>query len=331
MVIYVPDCILPYIYTVWFSIVMLIGTITCLKLVKKQAYKIRTSLFFIPLFGSVLIMLWILPPCFIHWISIVYIALTDIVILCTVLITFVSVSLGISVLSSFINYCFGDKIAIWSYHAKPLQKSEVKNLYRTLNRLSKGAGVKTPKLFLIERSTPLIFTVGGTNPTLMVSVGLLEILSKTELDACIGHEISHIKNNDCLIRTLASGLKFATLFNVFNYLIEPAIYREREFLADEGSAKLTGKPKALISALIKISETQSIYPKGNFFNSLMTNFIENPVKGGIFSKHPRIGERIKRLLELEDLYEKARLSNRALQMIDGCVVENEQRTYRERR
>ena len=304
----------PYLYATLLSLIMSAVVIFSLKLVNKQAYRTRTIMLVTPLVGSFTIMAWVSSFCFIHWLSTNYPTLSHTVcsyispgslrFICTSLVTLAFTSFSFAVSLSMINYYLGDKIAMHLFRAKPFSKSQAKETYETLNRLSRKAGVKTPKLCFIERSSPIIFTVGRRNtPTVILSVGLLETLSPEELEASLAHEISHIKNNDGLIRTLASCLKFAAPFNFVSYLIEPAIYREREFLADEASVTLTKKPSALISALIKISEAFAVKTKGGYFYSLaMGFFLESPLRGGLFNKHPPLEERLNRLLQLKETH-----------------------------
>jgi len=304
--------IAPYLYATLLSLGISVGVIFGLKLVRKQAYKIRTMMLVAPLLGSVTMMVGVSSLCFIHWLSLNYpdlghavcdqIPQENVGFICTSLVTLAFVSFGSAVLLGVITYYLGDKIAIHLFGAKTLNQSEAKEIYQTLNCLSRKAGVKTPKLYLIERSTLMIFTVGRKNShAIMVSVGLLENLSSKELEASLAHEISHIKNSDDLIRTMASIMKFATPFNLLGYLIEPAIYREREFLADEGSVTLTNEPSALISALIKFSEAWDVEAKESLLCRLSIGFfLESPSRGGIFSKHPPLEERLNRLLQLEN-------------------------------
>jgi len=303
--------IMPYLYATLLSLIISTLVIICLKLIRKRAYKTRTMMLVAPLLGSVAIMVLVSSLCFIHWLSMNYpdpyhavcnqVSPESIRFICTSLVSLAFASFGFAVSSGMINYYLGDKIAIHLFHAKPFDQSEAKEIRETLNRLSRKAGVKPPKLYLIERSTPITFAVGRRNaPTIIVSVGLLETLSSEELEASLAHEISHIRKNDGLIRTLVSSLKFATPFNFLSYLIEPAVYREREYLADEGSVTLTNKPSALVSALIKISESCHVEPTESFFSRFVVGFfLGSPVWGGIFSKHPPIEERLNRLLQLE--------------------------------
>lgn len=125
------------------------------------------------------------------------------------------------------------------------------------------------------------------------------------MEAALAHEVSHIKNKDCLLKSLASSLKFAVPFNLLGYLIEPAIYRDREFLADEEGVKITNKPEALISALIKLYESFAIGQRNKFFTSYTIGlFNEYLSKWNILSKHPPITERLKRLFELKNKLQK---------------------------
>jgi len=308
--------ITPYLYATLLSLIMSVAVIIGLKLVHKQAYKIRTMMLVAPLMGSVTIMVGVSSLCLIHWLFMNHpnpghavcdqISPESVRFICTSLVTLAFASLGSAVSVGIITYYLGDKIAIHLFHAKTLNQSEEKEIYKTLNRLSRKAGVRPPKLFLIERSMPMIFTVGKRNSaTIMVSVGLLENLSSKELEASLAHEISHIKNNDGLIRTLAFSLKLATPFNLLGYLIEPAIYREREFLADEASVALTNEPSALISALIKISEAFAVKTKRGFFYGLAIGFfLESPLRSGLFNKHPPLEERLNRLLQLKKSRER---------------------------
>jgi len=308
--------ITPYLYATLLSLIMSAVVVVSLKLVHKQAYKMRTVMLVVPLLGSVAIMIWVSSLCFVHWFSMNFlnpyhavcnqISPESVRFICTSLVTLAFASFGSAVSLGMINYYLGDKIAIHLFHAKPFSQNEAKELHETLNCLSRKAGMKPPKLYLIERSTPIIFAVGKRNaPTIIFSLGLLETLSSKELKASLAHEISHIKNNDGLIRTLASSLKLATPLNLLGYLIAPAIYREREFLADEGSVTLTNEPSALISALIKISEACDVELKGGFsYRLAMGFFLEGPARGRIFSKHPPLEERLNRLVQLEKAHRK---------------------------
>jgi len=306
-----------YLYAILFSTVVSAGAFIGIKRVSKKAYKKRTRILTSPLFGSFLIAIWISSVCFAHWFAMGYgelyhiacsnISFSYIGAICTSWVTLMSASLSFAFLYGTVNYYFGEKIVTRLYHIKSLSESQAENLYKVLNSLSQKAGIPTPRIGLIECSTPSILSIGRKEKsTIVVSVGLLETLSNNEMEASLAHEVFHIKNEDCLIKSLASSLKFAVPFNFLGYLIEPTIYRDREFLADEESVKMTKKPKALISALIKLYESFAIGQNNKFFTGFsMKLFAQESGKWSIFSKHPPIAERLKRLFEFENELERA--------------------------
>jgi len=312
MIDYLVSFLSRYLYAILFSAIVSSSTLVGIKLVSKRVYKKRTIILISSLFGSFLIALFISSVCFAHWFTISYgelyhVACNDVSFsyiraICTIWVTLMSAAFSFAFLCGTVNYYFGERIATWLYHIKPLSESRAENLYKILNSLAQKAYIKVPKIGLIECSTPLIFSIGRQKKsTIVLSVGLLETLSSNEIEASFAHEVSHIKNNDCLIKSLASSLKFAVPFNFLGYLIEPAICRDREFLADEESVKMTKKPEALISTLIKLYESFAIIPNNRIFAGLSIRpFALESGKWSIFSRHPPITERLKRLLELEN-------------------------------
>ena len=200
-----------------------------------------------------------------------------------------SISFSFALLCGTVNYYLGEKIAIKLYHIKPLSESITENLYRILKGLAQKTHIKVPEIGLIECSTPLIFSIGRQKKAkIALSIGLLETLSNSELEAALAHEVAHIKNRDCLIKSLASSLKFAVPFNILGHLIEPAIYRDREFLADGESVKITNKPEALISTLIKLYESFAIGQKNKFSWVTQWDFLPNGLSNGasLVNIHP---------------------------------------------
>jgi len=301
-----------YLYAILLSTVTSVGALIAVKLVSKRAYKKRTLIFLSPLLGSFLIAVWISSICFSHWFTmskgeLYHIACSDVsfsyeAAICTSWIAMFGASFSFAFLYAIISYHFSENFVTWLFHIRYLREDQALNLYKILSSLSQKACVETPKVGLIERSTPFVFTIGRKGKsTIVVSVGFLETLSSNEIEASLAHEISHTKNEDCLIKSFASGLKFAVPFNLLGYLIEPAIYRDREFLADEESARMTRKPRALISALIKLYESFAVRSKNGFFPDFsMRLFAQGTGRYGIFSKHPSIAERLERLLEFEN-------------------------------
>lgn len=243
-----------------------------------------------------------------------------------------------SLITSFISYWFSDKIVLSMSKAKLIEKKDNKELYNLVENLCITVGLPTPKIYLMTEESPNAFATGRNpkNSAICVTTGLLSMLDKSELEGVIAHELSHIKNYDILIATivivLASSLTFisnmilrtrlwvhsdnddksgASLLYVIAFvliiilspivgmLIQLAISRKREFLADASGALITRYPDGLISALKKISSSD-IQMRNT--NDLTRNlFIIDPLKKKVswFSKiwltHPPLEERVKAL------------------------------------
>jgi heat shock protein HtpX len=171
-------------------------------------------------------------------------------------------------------------------------------LRESVRRLAGRAGIASPEVWLIDSGLPSAFSVQANHRnSVAVSVGLLESLDDKEIEACIAHEISHFKNNDFTIRFLATLAKVALFTKPLSYLIEPAIYRAHEFLADSTAASLIGGPDALISALSKLKDSSAVAP--SLLDPMCTCNLSGQ-KGllAIFSKHPDLEARIKMLEEI---------------------------------
>lgn len=227
-------------------------------------------------------------------------------------------------------YFFGDKIALMMSGARPLDKNEAPEVYEIVENLTQKMNLPLPKLYISENMQPNAFATGRghSNSSVCVTKGLLQILNKEEIEGVLGHELTHVKNRDVLIATIAAviagaissiaqiGIFFGgrdrdrspfvdllvlILAPISATLIQLAISRTREYEADAGSAKVTGNPKALANALIKIDQAARQIPmQGNpAFSSL---YIENPFRGQnfieIFSTHPATEKRVQRLMEM---------------------------------
>jgi len=241
-------------------------------------------------------------------------------------------------LINFVTYWFSDKIVLRMYRAKELSQSEAPELYQIIGELTNKASLPMPKIYIMENDTPNAFAT-GRNPehaAVAVTTGILRILSKDELMGVIGHELSHIKHRDILISTIAATIAgaitmlariaqwgaifggvgsndnegrggnvlFVLLFSIVAafaaILIQMAISRSREYLADEGGAHLS-HPLSLAKALGKLDMAAKRIPmEANPSTAHM--FIVNPLRGGgvlsLFSTHPPIEERIARLEEM---------------------------------
>ncbi len=241
-------------------------------------------------------------------------------------------------LMNFFAYWFSDKIVLRMYGAQPVTQADAPELYQIVSELVNKASLPMPKVYIIENDTPNAFAT-GRNPehaAVAVTSGILRILSREELMGVIGHELSHVQHRDILISSIAAtiagaismlasmarwgaifgggrssddeggggNILFVLLFtmvaSVAAMLIQMAISRSREYLADEGGAHLSN-PLSLAKALGKLDvAAQKIPMDANPSTAHM--FIVNPLRGGgvlsLFSTHPPIEERIARLEEM---------------------------------
>jgi heat shock protein HtpX len=233
---------------------------------------------------------------------------------------------------NFFAYWFSDKIVLRMYRARKVTESEAPELYSIVRRLAQKAELPMPKVYIIDQEQPNAFAT-GRNPrhaSVAVTTGIMRILSNEELQGVIGHELTHIIHRDILISTIAATIagaisylaqmaQWAMIFGhrgddeegnplaalammivapIAALIVQMAISRSREYSADEGGARLAGNPRYLSGALRKLhSASQKIPMEANPSTSHM--FIVNPLSGGgllkLFSTHPPIEERIKRL------------------------------------
>ncbi len=234
---------------------------------------------------------------------------------------------------NFASYWFSDKIVLRMYNAHEIDRQNAPELYDMIDRLRRTAGLPMPKVYVIPSDQPNAFAT-GRNPkhaAVAVTNGITRMLSKDELEGVIAHELAHIQNRDILTSSIAATLaaaitmltRFALFFgggnrrgNVFStllmlilapiaaFLIQMAISRAREFVADRDGARICGKPGALASALAKLQAGTERVPM-NADPSTAHMFIVNPFAGGmsgirsLFSTHPSTEERIRRLREME--------------------------------
>lgn len=252
-----------------------------------------------------------------------------------------------SVTQSLISYYYSDKIALLTTGAKATKREDFLDLYRIVENLSIAAGLPNPKIYIINDPAPNAFATGRDpkNASLAVTTGLLQKLSKTELEGVVSHELSHIGNYDIRLMTVVIvlvglvalladwGLRFSffgrnrdnnegggyliivalvlwIVAPISATLIQLAVSRRREYLADATGALITRYPEGLASALEKISQDKSRTGLSNRATSHL--FIADPYKGdkkipratgeswfvSIFSTHPPIVQRIKRLREM---------------------------------
>lgn len=234
-----------------------------------------------------------------------------------------------------------DKIALLSMGAREVSPQQAPELHALVERLCVQANLPKPRVAIAETSMPNAFAVGRSprNATVCVTTGILALLSPAELEAVLGHELTHVQNRDVLVMTLASffasiaafitqmGFFFGGAFDerdnnngpafvvvilvsaavyVISWLLLQALSRYREFAADRGSAIITGRPSALISALYKISGQMQRVPQRDLraASGELAAFYIVPPKAkqtiaGLFSTHPPLEARVAALQRLE--------------------------------
>src|SRR5207247_6894142 len=145
-----------------------------------------------------------------------------------------------------------------------------------------------------ESNDMVALAVGGAERTIIVSRGLVSFLEKDEMETVIAHEIIHLKHHDAEFKVFSRVLSRILFFDPFSKFFDPAVHREREYLADETGGRSTGKPAALASALLKIAD-RGMPQKPAWVLSILGS------GRGIFSRYPPLQERVHRLLLLSDL------------------------------
>lgn len=229
-----------------------------------------------------------------------------------------------------ISYFFSDKIVLASYGARIVDQAQAPELYAIVANLAQRAGLPTPRIAIIPDETPNAFATGRNPEHAVVAVteGIMRILSRPELEAVIGHELGHVKHRDILIGSLAAVLAQAILFlsrmamwvsprdeegrsnpiaglaimilgPLAAFLLQMALSRSREYLADDYSAHLTGRPDLLASALERLHSYNQQVPMQAAQPATAHMMIVNPLSGGglmaLFSTHPPMAVRVERL------------------------------------
>jgi heat shock protein HtpX len=239
---------------------------------------------------------------------------------------------------NFGSYWFSDKIVLAMYRAKPVSEAEAPGLHRIVADLAQRAGLPKPKICLIPSESPNAFATGRDPQHAVVAVtsGIMRLLDDDELTGVLAHELGHVKNRDILIGSIAATLagvvmmlasmaRWAAIFGgiggrsddneggggilgliamsilapIAAMLIQMAISRSREYLADATGASLAGHPQGLASALAKLGAASRQIPMRSANPSTAHMFIVNPLTAkslmNLFSTHPPIEERIRRL------------------------------------
>jgi len=239
---------------------------------------------------------------------------------------------------SLFQYFFSDKLVLWSTGARIIQEDEYPELHRTVEKLCKEADLPMPKIAIMQSPVPNAFATGRSPKHAVVACtdSIMRLLTREELEAVLAHELSHVKNRDILTMTMASMIAmiasmimqsffFSAIFggrgreggswiviwiiSIIVYAISTllilALSRYREFAADRGSALITRNPRALISALNKISGRMDVIPPEAKAKVEGANafFIIPALTGNtimeLFSTHPALDKRIANLEKVE--------------------------------
>lgn len=233
------------------------------------------------------------------------------------------------------SYWFSDKVVLRMYRAQPLERSQAPGLFDTVARLARQAGLPMPQIYLIPESAPNAFATGRNPEHAVVAVtqGLMNMMNQEELEGVLAHELGHVKNRDILISTIVATLagaimwiasiaRFSAFFGgrddedgglgiigvlvvsmvapIAAMVVQMAVSRSREYLADAAAASITGNPSGLASALSKLGGFSRSRAQVDASPATAHMFIVNPLTGkqmmNLFSTHPPIEERVARLV-----------------------------------
>ena len=245
-----------------------------------------------------------------------------------------TIALVIAIALNFGSYWFSDRIVLSMYNAQEVNESQAPDLYRMVQQLAHKAELPMPKVYIIPDESPNAFAT-GRNPehaAVAVTEGIMRILTWEELAGVVGHELGHVKNRDILIQSVAATIGAAiTYIAQFGFLfggrsddeegrgsilgsilmmilapmaamiIQMAISRSREYIADQTGAEICGHPNWLASALAKLQRGSEAIPM-DANPSTANMFIVSPLSGStmanLFSTHPPMEERIARLKKM---------------------------------
>ncbi len=246
------------------------------------------------------------------------------------------IALGLAAVMNLVSYWFSDKIVLARYRAKPVEPADAPRLHAIVDRLVARAGLPKPKLYVLPEAAPNAFATGRnpTHAAVAVTRGLLDQMTDEEVEGVVAHELAHIKNRDILIASVAATIagaiavlgsmaRFGAIFggahtgrderggNVLELLvmaivapiaaliIQMAVSRSREYAADATGAQIAGNPYGLARALEKLDQLSRRVPL-DATPATSHMFIVMPLSGRgmlkLFSTHPPIPERIRRLL-----------------------------------
>jgi len=241
--------------------------------------------------------------------------------------TFLFIALAIN----FFAYFFSDKMALKMSRAEPIDESEAPRLYQIVRELTTRADLPMPRLYMIPQDQPNAFAT-GRNPkhsAVAVTRGITKLLSEDELRGVLAHELTHIRNRDILIQSVASAIGAAITYLAYMFMwfggddnsplslvaglamillapiaasiIQLSISRQREYAADAGGAEICGNPESLASALLRLEQGAAAMPM-QVNQAAEPLYIVKPFSGkgmaSLFSTHPPIEERVRRLRQM---------------------------------
>jgi len=245
------------------------------------------------------------------------------------------IALSFAGVMNIFSYWYSDKVVLKMYRAQPLERSQAPGLFDTVDRLARQAGLPMPKVYLIPDSAPNAFATGRNPEHAVVAVtqGLMTMMTQEELEGVLAHELGHVKNRDILISTIVATLagaimwiasiaRFSAFFGgsddddgglgfigvlvvsmvapIAAMIVQMAVSRSREYLADATAASITGNPNGLASALSKLGGFSRSRAQVDASPATAHMFIVNPLTGkhmmNLFSTHPPIEDRVARLV-----------------------------------
>jgi len=239
--------------------------------------------------------------------------------------------LGIGLLINLGSYFFSDKLALKMSRAQPIEESEAPRLYQVMRELTTRADLPMPRLYMIPQDQPNAFATGRNpkNAAVAVTRGITKLLSEDELRGVLAHELAHVKHRDILIQSVAAAIGGAITYIAYMLMwfggedesplslvaslalvllapiaasiIQLSISRQREYAADAGGAQICGNPESLASALLRLEQGAEAIPM-QVNQAAEPLYIVKPFSGGgltrLFSTHPPIEERVKRLRQM---------------------------------
>jgi heat shock protein HtpX len=234
------------------------------------------------------------------------------------------------------SYFFSDKIVLRMYGAQIVTREQAPELYSVVEHLARKTGLPMPKVAILPQEQPNAFATGRNPKHAVVAAtrGILKMLTREELEAVMAHELAHVKHRDMLIGSIAAtlagaltylahsafffgggrdregggnalGLLVLFLAPIAAALVQMAISRSREFQADAGGAEISGRPRALASALRKLESYAKQMPMQEANPATTHLFIVNPLSGGglvnLFRTHPPTEARVARLMQMRGM------------------------------